>query len=288
MQISTIILYIDEMGFLRNQAYCAICGYLGAVSFGYVIGYSSPALPQMTIFQQNDAAASWFGSIVTLGGVVGSIFAGWFVELRGRRTTMLAASFPLCFGWLFIYMGATVQVLCIGRFLTGVGCSIAVVAIPLYIAETASKDLRGCVGSGLQLSIAFGILLVYALGLVFNWRELALFGIIIPILAVMLGLRSPESPRFLLDIGHKGEAVATLTSLRESAAVAENECRDMEESSAGLVARASLGDLVRRHELFRPLMIGVMSMVFQQISGINVVVFYTVSIFQVGLSSQFY
>ena len=55
------------MGALRNQLYSAMCGYLGAVSFGYVIGYSSPALPQMTIFQQDDAGASWFGSIVTLG-----------------------------------------------------------------------------------------------------------------------------------------------------------------------------------------------------------------------------
>jgi len=271
------------MGFLQNQVYCAIFGYLGAVSFGYVIGYSSPALPQMTIFQHNDTAASWFGSIVTLGGIVGSIFAGWFVQLRGRRTTMFAAVVPLFFGWAFIYLGTTVQVLCIGRFLTGVGCSAAVVAVPLYIAETASKDLRGSIGSGVQLSIAFGILLVYALGLAFNWRELALIGIIIPVLAVVLGLRSPESPRFLLDIGRKGEAVATLTSLRESAAVAEEECRDMEESSSGLVVRASLRDLVRRPELCRPLTIGVMSMVFQQISGISVVVFYTVSIFQVGL-----
>jgi len=271
------------MGFLRNQVYCAICGYLGALSFGYVVGYSSPALPQMTLFQQNDSAASWFGSIVTLGGVVGSIFAGWFVQLRGRRTTMLAAAVPLFFGWAFIYMGTTVQVLCIGRFLTGVGCSAAVVAVPLYVAETASKELRGSIGSGVQLFIAIGILLVYALGLLYNWRELALIGIIIPVVAIVLGLRSPESPRFLLDIGHKGEAVATLALLRESAAAAEEECRDMEESSSGLVVRAPLRDLIRRHELFRPLMIGVMSMVFQQISGISVVVFYTVSIFQVGL-----
>jgi len=237
----------------------------------------------MIEFQHNEAAASWFGSIVTLGGIVGSIFAGWFMQIRGRRTTMFAAVFPLFFGWAFIYMATTVSVLCIGRFLTGVGCSAALVAVPLYIAETVSKDLRGSIGSGVQLSIAVGILLVYALGLLFNWRELALIGIIIQVLAVMLGLRSPESPRFLLDAGRKGEAVATLTLLRESAAVAEEECRDMEESSSGAVVRASLGDVLRRPELFRPLKIGVMSMVFQQISGINVVIFYTVSIVKVGL-----
>ena len=282
-QINTHLVNGSNMSFLRNQAFSVIFGYLGAVSFGYVMGYSSPALPQMTVFQHDDVAASWFGSIVNLAGIVGSIFAGWFVQIRGRRSTLFAAAFPLFFGWAFIYVGTTVRVLYIGRFLTGVGCSAALVAVPLYIGETVSKDLRGSVASGIQLSIAFGVLLVYALGLAFNWRELALVGIVIQVLAVMLGLRSPESPRFLLDVGRRGEAIATLTSLRESAADAEEACRDMEESSSGLVVRASLLDLVRRPELFRPLTIGVMSMVFQQIGGINVVIFYTVSIFQVGL-----
>jgi len=270
-----------SMAGLRNQLYSAVCGYLGAVSFGYVIGYSSPALPQMTVFQHDDAAASWFGSIVTLGGIIGSVFAGWFLQRHGRRTVMLGAAIPFLSGWAFIYMGTTVSVLCVGRFLTGVGCAVALVAVPLYIGETASKDLRGMLGSGVQLFIAVGILLVYALGLMFNWRELALIGTIIPVLAVMIGLRAPESPRCLLDIGRRGEAVATLAWLRESAAVAEEECRDMEESTSSLMARASLSDLFRRDELFRPLMIGVMTMVFQQIGGINVVIFYTVSIFQV-------
>jgi len=269
------------MGGFRNQLFTAVCGYLQAVSFGYVLGYSSPALPQMTIFQHDDAAASWFGSIVTLGGITGSLFSGWFVQRRGRRTTIFAAAIPYLSGWVLIYIGNSVEVLCIGRFLTGVGCSVAMVVVPLYIAETVSRDLRGTLGSGAQLAVAFGILLVYVLGLVFKWRELALIGTIIPVLAVVLALRSPESPRFLLDVGRKGEAVATLTWLRGSSAVAEEECRDMEESASGFVARAPLIDLVRRPELFHPLMIGVMVMVFQQISGINVVVFYTVSIFQV-------
>jgi len=272
---------VFAMGGVRNQLYSATCGFLGAVSFGYVIGYSSPALPQMSMFQHNDAAASWFGSIVTLGGIIGSVFAGWFVQHRGRKTTMFTSAIPFLSGWVLIYMGTTVEVLCIGRFLTGVGCSVSIVSVIMYIAETASKDLRGALGSGVQLAIAFGILLVYVLGLSFNWRELALIGTTIPVLAFVLGLRSPESPRFLLDTGRKGEAIATLTWLRGSAVIAEEECRDMEEASSG--TRAPLVDLIRRPELFNPLMIGVMVMVFQQFTGINAVIFYTVTIFEVCL-----
>jgi len=269
------------MGGLRNQVYSAAFGYLVAVSFGYVIGYSSPALPHMTLLRNNEAASSWFGSIVNLGGILGSMLAGWFLQSYGRRTAMFSAAIPLLSGWAFIYMGTTVNILCTGRFLTGVGCSVALVVAPLYIAETAGKGVRGMLGSGIQLSIAFGILLVYALGLSFDWRELALIGTVIPVLAVMVGLRSPESPRFLLDVGHKGKAVATLTWLRESSSVAEEECRDMEEAASGFVARASLTDLFLRPELFRPFTIGLMVMAFQQFSGINAIVFYTVSIFQV-------
>jgi len=272
---------VFSMGGLRNQIYSAICGYLGAVSFGYVIGYSSPALPQMVMFENDAAGASWFGSIVTLGGIVGSVFAGWFLQRCGRRSALLLAAFPFILGWLLICIGVTVNGLCAGRFLTGIGAGAALVVVPMYVAETAFKDMRGMLASGVQLFIAVGILLVYALGLAFSWRQLAAIGMIIPVLAFILGLRSAESPRFLFDNGHRAEAVATLTWLRASAAVAEEECRDMEESASGFATRASLTDLFRRPELFRPFTIGLMALVFQQLCGINDIIFYTVSIFQV-------
>lgn len=273
------------MGPFHNQIYSALCGHLGALSFGYTIGYSSPALPQMMktekMFFNNKAAESWFGSIVTLGAVVGCLLAGWSVERRGRRVSLILTALPFVVGWVCIYAGNTINVLYLGRLLTGVGSGMVLVSAPLYVAETSSKELRGALGAGVQLSVALGIFLVYLLGATVNWRMLAFIGALMPFIGVLLLLRAPESPRFLLDTGLRAKAVVMLTWLRGSSAVAEEECRDMEEAmSSGNTGHASLSDIVRHSELLRPVVIAVMIMIFQQISGINVVMFYTVSIFE--------
>lgn len=272
------------MGPVRNQIYSAVCAHLGALSFGYMIGYSSPALPQMIaaerILFNNDAAASWFGSIVTIGAILGCLVAGWLVQHRGRRASIIFSSVPFFAGWLLIYQTQLIWVLCAGRFLTGIGSGIILVSAPLYVAEVSSKEMRGMLGSGIQLSVTVGILLVYALGLVLDWRNLALCALVIPIIAVVVTLRAPESPRFLLDVGRRPEAVSTLTWLRGSSANAEEECRDMEETQAASASQATLVEILKRPEMFRPLGLAVVIMIFQQLSGINVVLFYSVSIFE--------
>jgi MFS transporter, SP family, solute carrier family 2 (facilitated glucose transporter), member 8 len=272
------------MGAVRNQVYAAFCAHLGALSFGYMIGYSSPALPQMMaverIVQDNDAA-SWFGSVVTLGAIVGCLIAGWLVEHRGRRVSLIFTSLPFFVGWFLIYETQTIWLLCGGRLLTGIGSGMVLVAAPLYVAEVSSKDYRGMLGSGIQLSVTLGIFMVYALGLVLDWRNLALVAAVVPIVAIFVTLRAPESPRFLLDVGRRSEAVSTLTWLRGSSASAEEECRDMEETQSALAGRATLTEILKRPEMSRPLMLAVIIMIFQQLSGINVVVFYSSSIFEV-------
>jgi MFS transporter, SP family, solute carrier family 2 (facilitated glucose transporter), member 8 len=276
---------------VRNQVYAAFCAHLGALSFGYMIGYSAPALSQMMaiehLFHNNNEAASWFGSIVTIGAIFGCLFGGWSVERRGRRVSLLLACLPFAVGWLLIYQTQAIWLLCFGRFLTGVGSGLVMVAAPMYVAEVSSKDFRGMLGSGIQLSVTIGILLVYALGVFMNWRNLALFGAAIPVIAAIATARAPESPRFLLDAGRRTETVSTLAWLRGSSAVGEEECRDMEEGQASLTNHASLMEILRRPELCRPLLLSVSIMIFQQLSGINVVLFYSVSIFEVSTKCGF-
>ena len=71
-------------------------------------------------------------------------------------------------------------------------------ATPLYIAETATKEMRGTLGSGVQLAITVGIFLVYVLGGWLGFRSLAACGFVIPIISVLLIMRIPETPRFCL------------------------------------------------------------------------------------------
>jgi len=111
-----------------------------------------------------------------------------------------------------------------------------------------------------------------------DWRKLALVGAIIPIISVLLTLRAPETPRFLLNTSQRSLALRSLLWLRGTSASAEEECRDMEEN-ADAGERTGWSEF-RRPELYRPLFVSCTVMIFQQLCGINVVIFYTVSIFQ--------
>ena len=268
----------------RYEIFSAVCGYMGALSFGYTIGYSSPALPQMTapdhILHGNDEAASWFGSIVTLGAMIGCVIGGSLVERRGRRWTLMATSLPFFCGWLMIAGGTEIKLLCFGRLLTGVGCGMICVAAPLYITETAPRELRGTLGAGIQLSLTIGILMVYCLGLGLGWRDLAIVGAAAPVISLLLATRVVESPRWLLSVGRRADALNVMVWLRDTSAVGENEFCEMEKNYAVTSDTASLSEIISNSELARPFVVALSVMVLQQCTGINAVMFYTVSIFQ--------
>jgi len=269
----------------RYEIFCALSGYMGALSFGYTIGYSSPALPQMTasgnVMYENEDAASWFGSVMTLGAMVGCAAGGSLVERKGRRWTLLATAWPFFFGWLTIAVIADIWLLCFGRLLTGIGCGMVCVAAPLYVTETAHRELRGTLGAGIQLSITIGILMAYFLRLSLGWRDLAIVGAAAPVISFLLTLRVVESPRWLLSAGRKADAVSVLIWLRGTSSVGENEFYEMEKSFAETSNSVSLSEIISQPELSRPFVVALGVMALQQCTGINAVMFYTVSIFQV-------
>ena len=276
----------------RYEVFSALCGYVGALSFGYTLGYSSPALPQMTVLgdvlYNNDDAASWFGSIVTLGGMIGCIAGGSLVERNGRRWTLMATALPFFCGWLTIAIGTEIWILCFGRLLTGIGCGMVYVAAPLYICETAHCEVRGTLAAGIPLSISSGILTVYSLGLFLGWRDLALVGTAAPVIGFLLSFRVTESPRWLLSVGHKTDAFNVLLWLRGTSAVCQNEFHEMEKSFAETSNCASLLEIISNPELARPFVVSVGVMALQQCTGINVVRFYMVSLFQVRILTSLY
>lgn len=99
------------------------------------------------------------------------------------------------------------EILHLGRLITGVGSGMVCVASPLYIAEVSPKDRRGLLGSGVQLGVTVGILLVYTLGLFLTWLPLALVGALPALVGLALTSRIPETPRFYLMKGDKAGAL---------------------------------------------------------------------------------
>ncbi|XP_023904688.1 sugar transporter ERD6-like 5 isoform X6 [Quercus suber] len=182
----------------------------GSYVFGTAVGYSSPA--QSGIVDDlglTVAEYSLFGSVLTIGAMIGAIVSGQIADYIGRRGTMGFSEIFCLAGWLAIAFSKGAWWLDLGRLLVGCGMGLLSYVVPIYIAEITPKNLRGGFTTVHQLMICCGVSLTYLIGAFVNWRILALIGTI-PCLVQLLGLFFiPESPRWL-------EYTETLQQLSEA------------------------------------------------------------------------
>ncbi|GKD90904.1 sugar transporter ERD6-like protein 5 isoform X3 [Tanacetum coccineum] len=192
------------------------------------VGFSSPAQTGM----MDDLGLSLeeysvFGSILTIGAMVGAVMSGKIADRLGRR-----GATPLQFH-LILYAdhGTVSDVLFIrvvswlldaGRLLIGYGIGVISYVVPVYIAEITPKNLRGAFTYVNQLMIAMGISVMWLVGIVISWRTLAFIGAI-PCLLQMVGLFFiPESPRWLAKNGRWKDSEFAIQRLRgENAEISE-------------------------------------------------------------------
>ncbi|XP_006834848.1 PREDICTED: solute carrier family 2, facilitated glucose transporter member 8 [Chrysochloris asiatica] len=262
----------------RGVFVAAFAAALGPLSFGFALGYSSPAIPSLRrtappALRLDDASASWFGAIVTLGAAAGGLLGGWLVDRAGRKFSLLFCTVPFVAGFEVITSAQDVWMLLGGRFLTGLACGIASLVAPVYISEIAYPAIRGLLGSCVQLMVVTGILLAYLAGLFLEWRWLAVLGCVPPTLMLLLMCCMPETPRFLLTQHKHQEAMAALQFLWGSE-------QGWQEPPAGDEQQGFHLAQLRQPGVYKPFLIGVSLMAFQQLSGINAVMFYAETIFE--------
>lgn len=268
----------------KNLYLATFASVLGPMSFGFVLGYSSPALPELTRMadprlQLDAEEASWFGSIVAVGAAVGGLLGGWMVEKIGRKLSLMFCSLPYVFGFTIMIAAQNVWMLYIGRVLTGLASGVTSLVVPLYISEMAHERVRGLLGSCVQLMVVLGIMGVYLAGLFLDWRWLAICSSIPPTLLMVCMIFMPETPRFLLSQGKRREAEEALRFLRGPDAPVEWECARIEDACDEQSSSFQMSDL-KDPGVYKPLVIGVMLMIFQQMTGINAIMFYAETIFE--------
>ncbi|KAL4637243.1 hypothetical protein ACB092_03G064500 [Castanea dentata] len=162
------------------------------------VGYSSPSESGIEDdLGLTSVEYSIFGSILTIGAMLGAVFSGKISDFIGRRGAMGVSEILCILGWLAIVFAKDVWWLDLGRFLVGCGIGVLSYVVPVYIAEITPKNVRGTFTSLNQLMIGCGKALTFLIGSLVNWRTLALIGII-PCIVHVLGLFFiPESPRWL-------------------------------------------------------------------------------------------
>lgn len=170
-----------------------------------------------------------------------------------------------------VYAGRSIQGFCVG---------LTTLTLPIYLGETIQPEVRGFLGL-LPTTIGnIGILFCYVLGSYIDWKILAAIGATLPIPFMICMWFVPETPRWYISQGKYEEARSALQWLRGKKTDVKDEFFEIETNCKAQVAtRGGIRELFKMVYL-RPLLISLGLMFFQQLSGINAVIFYTVTIFE--------
>jgi sugar porter (SP) family MFS transporter len=266
----------------RHVGLAASITALGGMLFGYDTGVVSGALLYvkkdfggLSSFQQELVT-----SLLLVGCVVGALFAGRIADRVGRKLTVLGTALVFVVGVLLAAFTPTYAVLLIARFVIGLAVGTSSMIVPLYIGEIVPPRQRGALVSLNQLAITVGILasylIDYGLSSAQNWR--LMFGLAaIPAVALFAGmLFQHESPHWLIARGREDEARAVLAAVRgpdDDVDAEVEEVRQVSSRSTGL--REAWASPVRM-----VLIIGVLLAVFQQITGVNTIIYYAPTLLQ--------
>ncbi|CAN1285122.1 Sugar transporter ERD6-like 17 [Linum perenne] len=257
----------------------AVCG---SFAYGCAMSYPSPA--QSGIMEDlglSVATYSIFGSALNVGGMIGALFCGAISAVVGRKYTMWLSQIFCTIGWLSIILAKNEWWLYMGRLSIGFGVGFVTYMVPIYIAEITPKEYRGGFAYASQLLANCGFSIIYFLGNVVSWRNLAIIGLAPGILQLLGLFFVPESPRWLAQVGRRREFEASLKSLRGKDTDINHEKQEIQEMVDAFNDRkdAKLTDLFQKKYAYS-LTVGVGLMVFQQFGGVSGVASYASAIVQ--------
>ncbi|KAG1449032.1 hypothetical protein G6F56_008771 [Rhizopus delemar] len=238
---------------------------------------------------------------LSAGCFVGALVAGYPADRYSRKYTLIGASFIFIIGSILQAAANGVPMLCVGRVLNGLSVGVTSMVVPLYQSEIAPKEIRGRIVSVQQWSITWGIFLAFWIQYGCQFIEnTAAFRIPwavqgVPAVILVCGMWFfPFSPRWLADKGRMDEALKVLADIHGNGDPSHPRVLlEMEEIRATIYFDQEIASH-RYTDLFKPGMayrvfLGVCLQVWQQLTGMNIIMFYAVLLFEqagVGDSQQ--
>jgi SP family arabinose:H+ symporter-like MFS transporter len=254
---------------------------LGGFLFGYDTSNIGSAL-NFIPYHLGGFAQGYLVAGASLGAAAGAIIAGPLTDRLGRKSLLVADAAIYALGALLSAFTPNAAVLLIARTLIGLAIGADSAIATAYIAEYAPSDRRGSLSMLQQWMITVGILVSYIVALIIlkvwpgsagtvDWRLILGIGALPALVGVVLRSRMPESPRWLLRKGRYEDTKKAFGKLGIEVSVEniERTAHELDEADRKLERKTNWTAGVKR-----ALFVVCMFFVFQQITGINVPLYY--------------
>jgi sugar porter (SP) family MFS transporter len=226
------------------------------------------------------------------GTVVGALSGGYATDRWGRRTVLFSIGVMYLVGSIWSALATDVYSFLIARVIGGIGIGVSTVAAPLYISEISPARYRGRLAGMFQFNIVFGILVAYLSNTLLAgvgeqaWRWMLGVAAFPSLLYTLLTLALPESPRWLaIHQGDEPNALRVLRLIKPDAGEAEiqEQLADIRATGTGNAQPAQFW----RWTLRVPILLAFLIAFFNQMSGINAILYFAPRIFELtGLGAQ--
>lgn len=269
-------------------AVAALAGLLFGFDTGVISGaqdfiFSTFGIGNETIV--DNALHGLIVSAVPFGALLGAMVSGVFAKRLGRKQSIMMTALMFMVGTSAAAFAPSLESIVLGRLIMGLAIGISAMVVPMYLGEVSPSNIRGKIIFLFQLAITIGIFGAFAVNLLFaewiedttmNWRWMFGMGFI-PALILFIGMRKmPLSPRWLMLQNRKEEARYELQSLLGKIDV-EEEVSEIEESMKH--ETGSNWSALFKKPIFPLILVSFGLFVFQQLSGINAIMYYGPKVF---------
>ena len=262
--------------------FCAVTSALAGFLFGFDTVVISGAEKQIQdIWTLNGTMHGWTLSAALWGTVIGSFFGGFPTSRFGRKKTLIAIGVLYFVSAIGSGIAGDVYTFIVARLIGGIGVGVSTIAAPLFISEIAPAKDRGKLAGMFQFNIVFGILIAFFSNyLIHNivdidvaWRWMLGVEAIPAIIYTVMCFFLPESPRWLITHANKRkEGAAIFHQINPDISDTELEALvvDIEDTACGTEKTSKFWS----SRLKLPIMLAFIIAFFNQMSGINVILYF--------------
>ncbi|MFI6070336.1 sugar porter family MFS transporter [Actinoplanes sp. NPDC051343] len=260
----------------------ALVSAVSGLLYGYDTGIISGALLQ--IGKDFDIGHIWeqvIAASILVGAVIGALTCSRLAERRGRHGTLLLIGIVFVVGSLAASLSPDPITLSLSRLVLGFAVGGATQTAPVYVAELAPTAYRGRLVLFFQIAIGVGIVIATIIGAaeIIDWRVAIGMAAVPAAIMFALMLKLPESPRWLAREGHLDRARQALTRVRPADSDLSDEINEIQENVRAERRASTRGWAGLKAAWVRPaLVVGCGLAIFTQLSGIEMIVYYTPTI----------